>query len=215
MFNCKYCEKECKNENSLRNHERMCKQNPNRQESAFIAYNKKKITGEITVWNKGLTKETDERLAKAGIKISQSNTGKPGRKHTEEEKAYLREVALKNKFGGFNMRKKGIMYNNTKLDSSYEVLLAQNLDANNIKWERCKRFPYVINGKLHYYTPDFYLPEYNIYLDPKNDYLINNINPILGYSDIEKIEVVSAQNNIKIIILNKEQLTWDYIKSIV
>lgn len=133
MFNCKYCEKECKNENSLRNHERMCKQNPNRQESAFIAYNKKKTTGEITVWNKGLTKETDERLAKAGIKISQSTAGKPGHKHTEEEKAHLREVALKNKFGGFNMRKKGIMYNNTKLDSSYEVLLAQNLDDNNIK----------------------------------------------------------------------------------
>lgn len=28
---CQYCSKQCKNENSLRNHERLCKQNPNRQ----------------------------------------------------------------------------------------------------------------------------------------------------------------------------------------
>lgn len=28
---CEFCQKECKNENSLRNHQRLCKQNPNRQ----------------------------------------------------------------------------------------------------------------------------------------------------------------------------------------
>lgn len=72
--------------------------------------------------------------------------------------------------------------------------------------------PYVIDGKLHYYTPDFYLPDYNLYLDPKNDFLINNINPKLGYADSYKIEQVMLQNNIRIIILNKEQLSWDYIK---
>lgn len=56
---CRYCKKECKNENSLRNHERLCKMNPNRQISAFVEYNKNKI-----VWNKGLTKEIDERVKK-------------------------------------------------------------------------------------------------------------------------------------------------------
>ena len=44
---CKFCEKECKNDNSLRNHERLCKSNPKRQivniESARIkAYKKHK-----------------------------------------------------------------------------------------------------------------------------------------------------------------------------
>jgi hypothetical protein len=29
-MNCQYCNKECKNANSLRNHERLCKSNPNR-----------------------------------------------------------------------------------------------------------------------------------------------------------------------------------------
>ena len=39
---CKYCGKECKNSNSLKNHERLCKENPNRQESSFVKYNKDK-----------------------------------------------------------------------------------------------------------------------------------------------------------------------------
>ena len=42
-MNCQYCKKECLNPNSLRNHERLCKENPDRQiiKSNFIEYNKK------------------------------------------------------------------------------------------------------------------------------------------------------------------------------
>ena len=34
---CKFCGKECKNSNSLRNHERLCKSNPNRQTANILA----------------------------------------------------------------------------------------------------------------------------------------------------------------------------------
>lgn len=207
-FICKYCNKVCKNLNSLRNHERLCKQNPNRQYTVFSINN----PNVANPWNKGKTKYTDERVAKNGNAISKVRKGCCGRPHTEDEKAHLREIALKNKLGGFNMRNKGIDYNGTKLDSTYEVEVAKSLDANNIKWERCKRFPYVVEGKLHYYTPDFYLPEYNVYLEPKNDFLLNNINPRLGFTDTYKVEQVMLQNNIRVIMLNKEQLAWDYIK---
>lgn len=37
MKYCTYCGKECKNDNSLRNHERLCKSNPNRQISNMDA----------------------------------------------------------------------------------------------------------------------------------------------------------------------------------
>lgn len=77
---CKYCGKECKNANSLRNHERLCKSNPNRQESPFVKYNKTK--GDV--WNKGLTKETNDSLRRAGEtlkkhweKFGNPNKGKP------------------------------------------------------------------------------------------------------------------------------------------
>ena len=207
---CKYCGKQCKNINSLKQHEIRCKSNPNRRPSTFSTNN----PSINNPWNKGKTKDNDIRIARQAIKSSKTKKGKPGHKHTEEEKQNLREHALKNGLGGFHMRHSGIIYNGIKLDSAYEVLLAENLDANNIKWERCERFPYIFDEKLHYYTPDFYLPEYDVYLDPKNDFLINNINPHLGFNDIDKIRAVEQQNNIKIIVLNKDQLNWQSIEKL-
>ena len=64
MYNCKYCDKECKNANSLRNHERLCKLNPNRQQTVFQTNNPQKNNP----WQSGLSKDTDERL----LKISDS-----------------------------------------------------------------------------------------------------------------------------------------------
>ena len=172
-------------------------------------------TGNVP-WNKGLTKELDPRLKKQAESLSKSIKGKPGIKHTEATKAKLSSIAKARELGGFNMRNKGFMYNGVKLDSSYEVALAQSLDRNLIKWQRCTRFSYLTpSGELHYYTPDFYLPEYNIYLDPKNSFLINNINPTLGYRDSEKIAWVMQQNNIKILILDSSQLEWESIKKLI
>lgn len=70
-FICKYCGKICKNAISLRNHERFCKENPNRQISYFVKYNAECTNGERTIWNKGLTKETDERVKKQGITLKE------------------------------------------------------------------------------------------------------------------------------------------------
>jgi len=70
MLFCKHCNKECKNLNSLRNHERLCKKNPNRHESNF-----KFVT---EPWNKGLTKE-DSRVAKNAEAVSNALKGKPSK----------------------------------------------------------------------------------------------------------------------------------------
>lgn len=67
-------------------------------------------------------------------------------------------------------------------------------------------------GIKHRYYPDFYLPEYDVYLDPKNDYLINNKTKKFGITDVEKIAIVQQQNGIRIIILDKNNLTWESIK---
>lgn len=48
------------------------------------------------------------------------------------------------------------------------------LDQNKINWIRSRKiclFWKDENGDLRRYYPDFYLPDYNIYLDPKNKYL--------------------------------------------
>lgn len=62
-LSCQFCGKECKNKNSLCNHERMCKQNPNHDVCYIDQYDK----DGHPVWNKGLTKETDNRVMKQSL----------------------------------------------------------------------------------------------------------------------------------------------------
>lgn len=64
-------------------------------------------------------------------------------------------------------------------------------------------------------APDFYLPEFDVYLDPKNDYLIENVNEFTGMTDVEKIQRAAMENNIRVLILNKDCLTWDKIKELI
>jgi predicted nucleic acid-binding Zn ribbon protein len=92
------------------------------------------------------------------------------------------------------------------LESSYEVRVAQELDKHNIFWKRPKGIAYTIKGKRKTYYPDFFLPEFNVYLDPKNDYLIEK--------DSEKISCVRSQAHIRIEILNKFQLSWSEIQRV-
>lgn len=217
MFICQYCGKECKNTNSLKNHERLCKSNPNRSLTNYEKFgpiegfnNKGRISN-----RKGLKKETDSsiqqmletrKLHHAEGKFEYHRTP-----HSEATKKRLSEVAKSRGLGGINY-KNVITYNGVKLDSSYELELAKNLDANGILWKRPSRFNYTdLKGINHTYTPDFYLPDYDIYLDPKNDFLIENINPWLGYKDVDKIRWVMEQNNIIILILDKNNLTWNKI----
>lgn len=62
----------------------------------------------------------------------------------------------------------GIMF-----DSTWEVEIAEFLDSHSIKWTRDRKMVlHWIDGsgaKRRYY-PDFYLSEYNVYIDPKNPY---------------------------------------------
>lgn len=133
--------------------------------------------------------------------------------YSELHRKKTQKMYLDNKLGGRCRPSTRIKYKNVTFDSSFELALAQSLDANNIDWQQCARFKYIDpNGLNRFYRPDFYLPAYDIYLDPKNDYLINAIDKRYGYSDIDKIEFVSKQNNVKIFILTSEQLSWEYIR---
>jgi very-short-patch-repair endonuclease len=58
IFVCKHCNNPSRKEtlNSLLNHERLCKNNPNRQVSNFVTY-------KVEAWNKGKTVKTNPELA--------------------------------------------------------------------------------------------------------------------------------------------------------
>lgn len=79
---------------------------------------------------------------------------------------------------------KSIFYKDVRMDSMWEVKLATFLDYHNIEWVRPQTsIPWTdTKQKQHKYFPDFYLPAYNIYCDPKN--------PIVLEQQKEKIEYV-------------------------
>lgn len=91
--------------------------------------------------------------------------------------------------GETNYRK--FKYNNIWMDSSWEIELAKWFDLLNIIWERNKLINFIwidIAGKKHRYYPDFFLPEYNLFIDPKNKFL--------QMKDNDKLNRVRQQNDI-------------------
>jgi|688.fasta_scaffold674001_1 hypothetical protein len=85
---------------------------------------------------------------------------------------------------------KNVIYKNIHFDSNWEKQLAIFLDEKNIKWDRPTEPILWFDSMLKQrkYFPDFYLPKFNIYLDPKN--------PICCYQQQEKLKVVSKLINL-------------------
>lgn len=150
-LNCQFCNKLCKNRNSLCNHERLCSKNPNKQDSApaFLEYNKNIQLGLIDVWNKGLTKETDERVAKHSESIKAYYTEHDGvwlgKKHTEETKKKIGEGVKK--FLENNPEMIPYKRNHSSKESYPEEYFTTVFENENIKLNKQYRF--------HSYTLDF------------------------------------------------------------
>lgn len=204
MHICKHCGQERKNSNSLRNHERLCKLNSERQTSPFenlhIQKNKKKSNQFISGKIDAHTNTTKQKIRNAALKQIVS----------EETKAKLSKKAKQNGLGGHTSKKRinfkrkngEIIY----LQSSYEIEFASLLEELNIDWSRPDPFIWIdLNGVDHRYYPDFKIG--NIYIDTKNDYL--------AIKDLPKINLVRSQNNIDLRIVTKEFITKDYIASLV
>ncbi len=73
-------------------------------------------------------------------------------------------------------------YNGIEMDCKWEVEFAKHLDSMNIKWIRPEPLDWVDNkGKIRKYYPDFYLPDYDFYVDPKNKFVIKKQEEKLAY----------------------------------
>lgn len=203
---CRFCGSERKNPRSLRNHERLCKSNPKRRLS-IIDYTKRKTSNQYI--------KAVERGLPPPVSPCKGVTGKKGCVHTDEFKLNQRAVALARGLGGVT-QSRWIRYNGKVLGSTYELRVAQSLDEHGVKWDTCTKFKYMDpHGKLRTYTPDIYLIDFDVYLDPKNDFLIQNVNPALGFKDVDKIKLVEEQNNIRVIVVDKHNLNWDCVKALI
>lgn len=88
-----------------------------------------------------------------------------------------------------------------KVQGTWERNVAEKFNELGIKWVRPKldlaAWPYVLNGKLSRYTPDFYLPDLNLFLEIKGHW---------WGDDKNKMKAVIKQHSDKqILIIEKEQ----------
>jgi len=127
---------------------------------------------------------------------------------------YMRLSAFRNKLGETGQRSGRIEYtldsfnNKVRLESSYESRVAKLLNNANINWVRPKPISYKDeSGANHRYYPDFYLVDYNLYLDPKNKHLI--------VKDSDKIKRVMNQNNVQIEIISVDNINAQYINNLI
>ena len=95
-----------------------------------------------------------------------------GKKHSEKTKALMSAKALVSNHRRLvkscrdYTTKSGEI---VKLDSSWEEALAVVLDRDNINWIRPEPMKWIDKtGAQRNYFPDFYLPDYDLFLDPKN-----------------------------------------------
>lgn len=84
------------------------------------------------------------------------------------------------------------IYKGIKMMGNWEVEFAKLLDEKDIKWIYTNdKFDYVYENEIHKYNPDFYLPEFDTYIEikgypTKRDYAkwatsnINNLNIFFG-----------------------------------
>lgn len=156
-------------------------------------------------WNKGLTKELHPSIAKAAKK-RKAHIGRYGFADPEVRK----NIDYKNNGGyrsGAGRGKKYVVKDSfgktTHLQSSFEFRCAKILDSLNIKWERPKFLCY---GDKKYF-PDFFLVDYDLYLDPKNSYLAK--------LDQQKIDRVMKENAVNVRILLDHQLNEEYIRCLI
>ena len=204
---CPHCGKQCKNLNSLAQHKIRCRKNPDKIESAWLCGKYLKNRG----WSKGLTKETDSRVASIskGIKTS-TKRRHSGRANTEEAEVLRRkkisETMRKNgraggKRAGSGRGNKG-WYKNYYCDSTYElVYVIYNLD-HNIKFDRCNLvYKYSYNNKEHLYYPDFILED-------------GSLVEIKGYYTEQVGAKINAVKDREIKVLYEKDLKYafDYVK---
>lgn len=174
--------------NSWRNHERLCKLNPEREQNSWLQPGGKRSLEAVAKTQ--ATKRERGTFSNGSIKAKQE-----GREYkiSEETRQKLRDASLKqvwseerrntqrkamanavinnpesyttNNIAG---RVKRFKYKDTILQGSWELLVAELLDVANIAWtNKIKPFEYIWEERKRSYFPDFYLPDYNLYIEVK------------------------------------------------
>lgn len=218
---CKYCGRECKSLNSLKQHEIRCKQNPNAIKCIGQHVSRKNNVNGY----KWLTNHVEQKFVKSNevqkyldlgweygmsdefkIKNSLSKIGKPSGKCLDPNKELERKQKISNTMKGntnwmYNKHhgnaKQG-WYKNIHCDSTWELAYLVYHIENNLYIKRCdKYFNFIWENEHHKYIPDFITNE--------------GIIEIKGRKTKKSIEKEKQFPNIKVIDINLIKSYLDYV----
>lgn len=209
VYNCQYCGKECYGQNSLKQHEIRCAANPDKISYYIPGFAKKGKPA----WNKGLTKETDERVNKTSQTLH--NRYEAGvikiwcdglTKDTDERIAkYVKKLKDNPDCGGYREKSgygKSGTYKGIFCNSTWELAYLLYCIDNNYDIKRCTKYYTYLgeNNEEHKYYPDF---------------IVNNeeIVEIKGYiSDSWKMKLpIVEKEHIKVLYKDDMQPILEYV----
>lgn len=157
-------------------------------------------------WSKGLTKETDERIRKRSekMKLDYKNGIKTYKSHahTQETRERLSQIQSerikKMGSGGFKAIKWYSVKNHENesivVRGTWELFIAERLNQHGIKWFRGNALKYRDhNNMTHRYSPDFYLPDKNVFIEVKGYF---------SERDRTKMCLTVLQNDVSIILVD-------------
>lgn len=189
---CPHCEISLDDKPRRANHIRWCQKNPKRLE-----YVNGLSLARDCITDESLTKVSNAQKAnhKNGRYKNVNRDYMKGRKLSEETKAKISASSRASNHQRVCKSSHEYVDKNGRVfifDSKWEDALADRLDELNFKWIRPNPINYIDKeGKNRKYFADFYLPDYNLYLDPKNSYAEN--------CQRDKLEIVSKMINLIIL----------------
>lgn len=192
------------------NHERLCKYNPTRQYTPFhdLQFQKNKCgNGGENQYTKairlGLSKPTVSQETRKKISITNKNRSSEWNK--ENGKKIAATINKKISSGEWHVslaKKLHYNYNGVDLHGTWELKYAKFLDSKNISWIRNKKsFTYIFENQLKKYTPDFYLPNTNEYIEIKGYETIKDKEKWKQFPTTEKLVVLKKKDLIEIGVL--------------
>jgi hypothetical protein len=172
----------------------------------------KKISSSLKIYNSNKIKcfkprvKSNRRLITSTCKICniEFNPSLAKIRQTCSDICFRKLISInstKNTNCGGETNYKKFKYKDVWMDSSWEVTIAEWLDFNKIEWKRDRKLNFLwtdLNGNKRRYYPDFYLPDLNVYLDPKNKYKLNQ--------DLFKLNQVIKENKINLIFGSVDQI---------
>ncbi len=164
------------------------------KEARLKAAESKKKSGSWNQFSKGKTVSEETKNKLREISTGRTHTAETKEKISKKARASKHRRVLKST--RIYTKKDGSL---VRLDSSWEELLAKRLDELDIKWETPEPIKWNDReGKEHHYFADFYLPDYDLLLDPKN--------PIVADLQAEKIAVLESTLKNLVILRSIEEI---------